>query len=130
MLGKPKFTCLSGSEQLVNDLLNSIEVPELPTTSVLTYDRAAVRGQTVYAESNTRVKKRNSFTVQFCVADGVKYGLVETFVSDCTNHMARIRLLRVQPAEPPNVNMCTDLLFEEFSTYRETSEILFVFVVK
>ena len=81
MKGKGKLVDLHNSEiNSINQLLHSQGTPPLQSKTVTMYDRAIVRRQLVYAQTNSRVKKRNSFTIKF-VTKSSEYGIVNKFVS-------------------------------------------------
>ena len=69
----------------LNQLLHTRGAPPLLLKIVSVYDRAIVHRQLVYAQINTRVKKRNSFTIKFVAESNVIYGLISKFMSvSCT----------------------------------------------
>ena len=93
----------------------------------------------MYAQANSRVKKRNNFTIKFATKSTVLYGLVDKFisvssaVSESKHNLACVKLLSVKDQSgPPHIftgvtNESLKLLLDDFITYNKTSEIEYIF---
>ena len=140
MKGKGKLVDLTDPEMdCINQLLHTRGAPPLQSKTVSVYDKAIVHKQLVYAQINTRVKKRNSFTIKFVAESNVMYGLVSKFMS-CTalteekHNIACVKVLNVrdQIGPPHTFTGVTDeslkILFEDFITYDESSEVTYIFL--
>ena len=103
------------------------------------YNRVIVHRQLVYAQANSRVKKRNSFTIKFATKSTVLYGLVDKFisvssaVSESKHNLACVKLLSVKDQSGPphiftGVTESLKLLLDDFITYDETSEVEYIFL--
>lgn len=142
MKGKGKLVDLTDTEMdCLNQLLHTRGAPPLQSKTVSVYNRAIVHRQLVYAQINTRVKKRNSFTIKFVAESNMMYGLVSKFMSvSCAapseekHSIACVKVLNVrdQIGPPHTFTGVTDeslkLLFEDFITYNESSEVTYIFL--
>ena len=90
------------------------------------FTKAIVRGITFSSKDNSRMKKRNAYTISHSSSESTNYGLIQNFFQVDDHHIAVIHDLSVKSAALPS-NICDytttilsqGVLFEDYITYSE-----------